>query len=123
VVDSYGLPVPHITCRLGANDQAMLKAITARTVELLEAAGAVEIGEPRHRLGGSSHYLGGCRMGNDAQKSVLNRWCQSHDVPNLFVVDSSGFVTGGTSNPALTIQVMAAYSADYMIEKAKQGDL
>jgi len=122
-VDNYGLPVPRITCRLGANDQAMIKTIKARTVELLEAAGALEIGEPAHKLGGSSHYLGSCRMGDDAQKSVLNRWCQSHDVPNLFVVDSSGFVTGGTSNPALTIQVMAAYSADYMIEQAKQGDL
>jgi choline dehydrogenase-like flavoprotein len=67
--------------------------------------------------------MGTCRMGDDPQKSVLNRWCQSHDVPNLFVSDSSGFVTGGTSNPALTIQALAAFSADAMIEMAKQGDL
>ena len=123
VVDNYGVPVPRITNRLGANDRAMLKVIKARTVELLEAAGAIEIGEPTHKLGGSSHYLGTCRMGDDPQKSVLNRWCQSHDVPNLFVVDSSGFVTGGAANPALTIQALAAYSSDYMIEQAKRGEL
>jgi len=123
VVDNYGIPVPCITNKAGANDRAMLKVIKARTVELLEAAGAVEIGEPRHNIGGSSHYMGTCRMGDDPQKSVLNRWCQSHDVPNLFVSDSSGFVTGGTSNPALTIQALAAFSADAMIEMAKQGDL
>jgi choline dehydrogenase-like flavoprotein len=123
VVDNHGVPVPRITNRVGANDRAMLKVIKARTVDLLEASGAVDIGEPRHNLGGSSHYMGTCRMGDDAQKSVLNRWCQSHDVPNLFVADSSGFVTGGTSNPALTVQALAAYSADAMIDLAGRGDL
>jgi len=123
VVDNYGLPVPHIVNRPGDNDRAMLKAIKARVVELLEAAGAVEIGEPTYRPGGSSHYLGTCRMGDDPRTSVLNRWCQSHDVPNLFVVDSSCFVTGGAANPCLTIQAIAARSADYMIEQAKRGEL
>jgi len=123
VVDNYGVPVPRITNTLGDNDRAMIKAIKARVVELLEAAGAVEIGEPTHKPGGSSHYLGTCRMGDDPQSSVVNRWCQSHDVPNLFVVDSSCFVTGGAANPCLTIQALAARSADYMIEQAKRGEL
>jgi choline dehydrogenase-like flavoprotein len=123
VVDDHGVPAPKITHSLGANDQAMVQAIKARTVELLEAAGAVEIGEPALKPGGSSHYLGSCRMGNDARTSVLNRWCQSHDVPNLFIVDSSAFVTGGAANPALTIQALAAYSSDYIVEQARLGNL
>jgi len=123
VVDNYGIPVPCITNKLGENDQAMLKTIKKRNVELLEAAGAVDVWEPQHKPGGSSHYLGTCRMGDDPQTSVVNRWCQSHDVPNLFIADSSPFVTGGAANPALTIQALAAYTSDYMIDAARRGDL
>ena len=43
--------------------------------------------------GYSIHEVGTCRMGDDPKKSVLNKWCQSHDVKNLFVVDGASFVT------------------------------
>ena len=49
--------------------------------------------------GYSIHELGTCRMGDDPKKSVLNKWNQSHDIKNLFVVDGSSFVTGGYQNP------------------------
>ena len=45
--------------------------------------------------GRSMHELGTCRMGDDPKTSVLNKWNQSHDIKNLFVVDGSSFVTGG----------------------------
>ena len=45
--------------------------------------------------GYSIHEMGTCRMGDDPKKSVLNKWCQSHDIKNLFVVDAASFVTAG----------------------------
>jgi choline dehydrogenase-like flavoprotein len=62
-------------------------------------------------------------MGKDAKTSVLNSFCQSHDVKNLFVIDASCFVSCGASNPALTIQAIAGRSAAYIIEQGKKGSL
>jgi choline dehydrogenase-like flavoprotein len=62
-------------------------------------------------------------MGIDPSKSVLDRWCRAHDVPNLFVPDASCFVTSAGANPALTIQAIAFRTADYIIKSAKQLDL
>ncbi|MBK7201148.1 GMC oxidoreductase [Candidatus Amarolinea dominans] len=89
VKDLYGLPVPRIVNEPRPNDQAMLGAIRQRFDEILQAAGATEIWEPEYRPGGSSHYLGTCRMGNDPRTSVVDAWCRFHDVPNLFIGDSS----------------------------------
>ncbi|HIQ06273.1 MAG TPA: GMC family oxidoreductase [Anaerolineae bacterium] len=123
VTDNYDLPVPRIAWRLSENDERMIKAIKQRMVELFQAAGAEEIIEPRFVPGGSSHYMGTCRMGENPDSSVVDPWCRSHDVPNLFIVDSSVFVTGAAVNPALTIQAIAARAADYMVESGKRGEL
>ena len=53
--------------------------------------------------GYSIHELGTCRMGDNPKTSVLNKWNQSHDIKNLFVVDGSSFVTAGWQNPTMTI--------------------
>jgi choline dehydrogenase-like flavoprotein len=55
-------------------------------------------------------------MGNDPEKSVVNSYGQSHDVPNLFVVDSSVFVTSAAVNPTSTLQAIALRSASYIKE-------
>jgi len=86
---------------------------------ILEAAGAeiLAVGEePR-----TNHELGGCRMGVDPKTSVLNAWCQSHDVKNLFVVDGSNLVTGGRNHPTMTIQALAYRAAEHIIRDAKNG--
>jgi choline dehydrogenase-like flavoprotein len=51
-------------------------------------------------------------MGNDPAQSVVNRWNQSHDVKNLFIVDGSSFVTGAGVNPTSTIGALALRAAD-----------
>ena len=53
-------------------------------------------------------------MGVDPEHSVVNEWGRCHDVRNLFVVDSSVFVTSGGVNPTSTIQALALYVADQM---------
>ena len=62
-------------------------------------------------------------MGNNPQSSVVDKWCRSHDVRNLFIIDASAFVTSGGLNPALTIQANAFRACDHMIAEARRGDL
>jgi choline dehydrogenase-like flavoprotein len=62
------------------------------------------------------HLLGTARMGDDPKTSVLDRWNRTHDVPNLYVVDGSCFVTSSGVNPTSTIVSIALRAADHMIE-------
>src|SRR5207245_11380600 len=52
------------------------------------------------------HELGTARMGNNPKTSVLNRYCQAHEVKNLFVTDAAAFVTNPDKNPTLTIMAL-----------------
>ncbi len=122
VKDIYGLPVPQIVNTHGANDLAMIGAISSKLREILEAAGARNITVGEIIAGASSHYLGTCRMGKDPRTSVVDPWCRTHDVPNLFIGDGSVWVTGGAANPALTISALATRTADGIIEAFRRGD-
>ncbi len=123
VKDEYGMPVPRITFELRENDQSMLVAMERKLKEIYDAAGAVKILKMGIRPGGGAHNMGTCRMGNDPTTSVLNSFCQSHDVSNLFVVDGSCFVTGGTANPALTIHAIAARASAYIVAEGRKMNL
>ena len=123
VKDNYGIPVPQIVNTYGENDLAMIKAIGLRFREIFDAAGAKEVHVENFLAGGSSHYLGTCRMGKNPKSSVVDPWCRSHDVPNLFVGDGSVFVTGGAANPALTISSLATRTAEGIISAFKRGEL
>ena len=61
--------------------------------------------------GFASHEVGTVRMGTDPRTSVLNGHCQSHEIPNLFVVDGSCFPTFPEKNPTLTIMALAVRAA------------
>ena len=71
--------------------------------------------------GWSIHEAGTARMGDDPKKSVLNKFNQSHDVKNLFVVDAAAFVSSTEKNPTLTIMTLAMRAADYIAEEMKRG--
>ena len=120
--DIYGLPVPHIINSHGPNDLKMIKAISSKLRELFEASGARNIVVNNIVAGASSHYLGTCRMGRNPKTSVVDAWCRTHDVPNLFIGDGSVFVTGGAANPALTISALAMRTAEGIIEAFRRGD-
>jgi len=123
VVDHYGMPVPRITLELSGNDKLIMEAMEKKTREIFSAAGASNIEIENNRHFSPAHNMGTCRMGKDTKTSVLNSFCQSHDVKNLFVIDASCFVSCGASNPALTIQAIAGRSAAYIIEQGKKGNL
>ncbi len=86
-----------------------------RAQEILHAAKARMVFDTAPVPSGfASHEVGTARMGNDAKTSVLNRFCRSHDVDNLYVVDGSCFVTFPEKNPTLTIMALAVRAARYM---------
>jgi gluconate 2-dehydrogenase alpha chain len=60
-------------------------------------------------------------MGKDAQASVVNQYCQSHEVPNLFVVGGSVFPTYCGLEPTETIQALAFLTADFIKREARRG--
>jgi choline dehydrogenase-like flavoprotein len=73
--------------------------------------------------GRSIHEAGTCRMGDDPKTSVLNKWNQSHDIKNLFVVDGSSFVTGGYQNPTMTILSLSMRASEYIADQMRARNL
>lgn len=109
--DQYGLRVAKITFQLHENDRKIAAAGTAKVAEILHAAGAEEVThEARY-----AHLVGGARMGEDHRSSVTDSFGRTHDIPNLFICDGSLLPTQGSANPGLTIQALAARTADYLI--------
>jgi choline dehydrogenase-like flavoprotein len=122
VKDCFDLPVPRILNEPRANDREMIAAITSRSTDLLQAAGATDVSHS-FQPGTSAHYLGGCRMGSDPTTSVVDAWCRTHDVPNLFIGDGSVFVTAGAVNPALTISALATRTAEGIVNAFERREL
>jgi choline dehydrogenase-like flavoprotein len=114
LVDGDGIPAPLVRYRLSDNSLRMLDFGVARATEALQAAGAKEVLVRNPLRQSGWHLLGTCRMGDDPSRSVVDRWGRAHDVPNLFVVDGSLFVTSAAVNPTTTIQALALRTADYI---------
>ncbi len=113
--DRFGLRVAHVSFNLHDNDHKLIKAAKKKTEAVMQAAGATEVvQEARY-----AHLVGACRMGADPRSSVVDKFGRTHDIANLFICDGSVFPTQGSANPGLTIQALAARTADYLIS---QGD-
>ena len=124
--DAWGLPAVRITFDYHADDVATMKWMMAKQIEILDAAGALKTwSQPYDVVSNmpSRHLMGTCRMGNDPGTSVVNAYSRTHDVPNLFLVDGSNFVTSGRQQPTATIQALAYRAADYAVRAARRGDL
>lgn len=123
--DAAGIPLPRITHRRHANDIKLARYFETRMQEIAQAGGAKKTWATDYTevKTGSGHIMGTCRMGNDPERSVLDRWCRTHDVDNLWVVDGSFFPTSGGYNPTLTIFANSYRVADYFIEQARRLDL
>lgn len=112
MTDRDGRPAAAMTYRVGENSRKALAFGRARGRELLETAGAVEIAEAELAAQAGFHLMGTARMGDDPETSVTDRWGECHDVPNLWIVDGSLFVTAAAVNPTHTLQALALRAAD-----------
>ena len=93
-------------------------------VAMLGAAGALRVVKPPvTEQSFSMHLLGTCRMGNDPETSVVDRFHRSHDVPNLFICDGSSLVTSGRGQPTMTIQALAFRAGEHIAGFAKRNEI
>ncbi len=125
VTDAWGIPALHITAKYTDNEFNMAKDSMETAAEICHDAG-YQILEKHWQMvppGESIHELGTCRMGADPKKSVLNKWNQTHDIKNLFVVDGSSFPSGGSQNPTLTICALSMRASDYIAGEMQKGNL
>jgi len=113
--DRFGLPVAKVTFNLHDNDKKLIEFGKQKVMEIMWAAGAERVVQESR----FAHLVGAARMGSDPSTSVVDRFGRTHDVANLFICDGSIFPTQGSANPGLTIQALAARTADYLIS---QGD-
>jgi len=123
--DKWGNPVVKISCIHRENELAMLQDQIEACRELFDAAGfePTKVKTALSTPGIAIHEVGTARMGSDPKQSVLNGFCQSWDVKNLFVMDGSCFVSQGVQNPTLTMMALAARSCDYLIDAYRHGQL
>ena len=125
VVDAWGIPVLKMHAEYSDNEREMARDAAETSVEILRAAGAevVSSGGRMTAPGRIIHELGTARMGNDSKTSVLNKFNQSWDVKNLFVVDGASFVTCANQNPTLTILALTMRACEYLADEYKRGNL
>ena len=121
--DRYGQPLLRMTFDFPDNDIRMVDYVTDRMVEIAKAL------KPREYIVSrrtkpyttvpyqSTHNTGGAIMGADPKTSVVNKYLQSWDVPNVFVVGASAFPQNAGYNPTGTVGALAFWTADAIITK------
>ncbi|MBV9405679.1 MAG: GMC family oxidoreductase [Acidobacteriaceae bacterium] len=114
--DQFGIPIPKVTFNLRENDKKLIAFGVETVKNVMRAAGAEEVvQEARY-----AHLVGACRMGSSPETSVVDKYGRTHEVTNLFVCDGSILPTQGSANPGLTIQSLAARTADYLISHGEK---
>ena len=126
--DRYGLNLPRIHLHYEDNDLAMAKDMVNTCEEVIRAAQGEILSEPAEITANGltidyNHWVGTTRMGHDPRTSVVNRICQSHDVPNLFIGDASVFPAYPEKNPTLTNITLSWRMSDHLVEKFRRGEL
>ena len=132
VVDEWGIPVLRFHWRWGDNEIRMARDMQQTFRSIVEACGGTYLTKTSPEdlrpygiadAGVIIHELGTARMGANPKTSVLNGYCQAHDVNNLFVTDAAAFVTNPDKNPTLTIMALSWRASEYLLNEAKKGNL
>ncbi|HYW58907.1 MAG TPA: GMC family oxidoreductase [Xanthobacteraceae bacterium] len=124
VRDVWGLATPRLTYDWRRpNELKRVEFMQAKMEEIGRAMGSPQVWRAPVLPGPpGAHHEGGTRMGSDPKSSVVNRYGQAWDNPNLFVIGSSTFPTMGAGfNPTLTIQALAYMSADAIVNRYKKN--
>ena len=123
--DVHGLPTLDIHCTHRDNEKKMRQDYIEQAKEMLAAAGGKDVQgwDDVDHPGFGIHEMGTARMGRDPKSSVLNRWNQSHDIPNLFVTDGACMTSASCVNPSITYMALTARAADYAVNQLKKMNL
>jgi choline dehydrogenase-like flavoprotein len=142
VVDRFGIPVLRFHWKWGEPELNMARHMKQTFEEIIHVMGGTVnpqpfTGRPGRRGEGHDfargdrinppgsiiHEVGTTRMGADPKTSVLNAFCQAHEVKNLFVVDGGPLVSNPDKNPTLTILALSWRASEYLLDQAKKGNL
>lgn len=118
LTDSDGIPTPRIESGREQNNLDLVAWHIDRAREALNAAGATHVLVEPIMPEQPGHLLGTTRMGDDPATSVVDQFGRTHDVPNLFIVDGSIFVTSASVNPTNTICALALRCAAHIVSTA-----
>ncbi len=113
VTDQNGIPVARMDYTQCDNDRKNIAFATQVLHDIFEAAGAQDV----LVIDRYAHLVGGCRMGSDPERSVVDANHRAWEVPNLFIADGSVMPTQGSANPALTIMALASRLAELLNRK------
>jgi len=121
--DKNGMPIITFDAKLRDNEHALRKDGVTCAEEMLEAAGCTDISSYNEATapGACIHEMGTARMGHDPKTSVLNKWNQMHEVPNVFVTDGSCMTSSATQNPSITYMALTARAVDYAHKQVNAG--
>jgi choline dehydrogenase-like flavoprotein len=146
VKDHWGIPVLKIHFTHSDNDYKLIEDFQQKAEELFRKAGgelmpgpatpagfpggagspqSAPIGResgarsPRRPLGGSIHECGTARMSVNPKDGVLNSYCQTHDIPNLYVFGGNAFPSTGDKHPTLTMMALTARGCDHLLARTK----
>jgi len=130
-VDQYGIPVLRFNVEWSDAELQQVRHMQETGREIIETMGGMVFGDmPGEeqdygitKPGEIIHEVGTTRMGSDPNTSVLNEYCQAHDVDNLFVADGGSLVSQPHKNPTWTILALSMRASDYIVDQRKKGNL
>jgi choline dehydrogenase-like flavoprotein len=124
-LDQWGLPTLDIDMTYGPNEVAMRLDMAEQAADIARAGGfeGVTTFNETPIPGAVIHEMGTARMGADPKQSVVNRFNQLHDAPNVFVTDGACMASTACQNPSLTYMALTARACTYAIDALKRGDL
>jgi len=103
-----------------------LESARRDAIAMLETAGCTDINSAPVNItkpGNRIHEMGSARMGRDPATSVLNGWCQAHEVPNLFISDGSFMTSSACQNPSLSYMAFTARASHYAADLLAEGKI
>jgi choline dehydrogenase-like flavoprotein len=131
VVDSYGIPVLRFHFRFTEHERLQARHMQNTFREIIHALGGTpltpapspETGYGLENGGRIIHEVGTTRMGADSKTSVVNQYCQAHDVKNLFIADGGPFVSNADKNVTWTILALSMRTAEHIAQQRNQGGI
>lgn len=130
-VDEWGIPVLRFNYNWSDHEYNQVKHMQETFLNIIDEMGGTPLWDMPSKEDGYGilppgriiHEVGTTRMGNDPDTSVLNGFCQAHDVDNLFVLDGGSFVSQPHKNPTWTILALSMRGSDYIMDQMNKGNL
>lgn len=132
VKDKWGIPVLRFSWQWSEHEMRQADHMDQTFKDIISAMGGKVLGRsasrrrinehsPIEKGGRVIHEVGGAIMGTDPTKSVANQWCQTWDVPNLYLTDGAPFCSSSDKNPTITIMALAWRAGEHMLAEMKKG--